>query len=400
MLGSQYKRFIDSLAIIMKILFFITSWGHGRGGHLFSLDHISREIGKKTEVKIISIGRGASDVVSKNTHFLAHIQFNGLSLLWLNGEIKKLAGDYEPDIIHCFDAACYGVLRMLPALKKHVFVLNKCGGPNPILYPQLENLVVFSKENLAWFESQPKFKDANIRLIPNRVSPLTAKSDPDCPKAQGCFTIVKVNRINSVYENDVLDSIRLVEYLKKHGCSIKLIIIGVVEDAIVYDGLRTKTKAGMLPVTFLTKDKYTQNASDYLYLADAVIGTGRGFMEAASLGIPLLTPVCNYEYPLLVDETNFEGLFETNFSPRNRASQSDISDNLLKVQRLITDTDYYQAQKDFSVSIFKRHFNVQGTASSYLELYNTAMLHGRKSKIFAEPLVKARNLYNIWRRYR
>lgn len=379
----------------MRILFVITVLGHGRGGHFFSLDHIAGEIAKQDNVKIISIGTGFSDVLSNNPYFLKHVPFNGLSLIKLNREMRQVAKEYEPDIIHCFDTKCYGVLTCLPALSKYPFVLNKCGGGNPAIYPKVENLIVFSKENKKRFEEQSKYKNSKIHLIPNRVSRLAIKEDPSCQKDQSHFTFVEINRINQAYKKGMLDSIELVKHLQSQNRPVKLIIIGVVEDAIFYDKLKTCTQKEGVPVTFLTEHRFTVKASNYLYLADAVIGIGRGLMEAASLGVPLLTPASNYNYPVLVDASNYEGFFETNFSPRNRVEEKDIAENLPKIYRLIKDPSFYKAQKNFSLSIFDRYFDVQGAREAYTKVYKAACLEGRKEGIMSDSLFKIRNFYSF-----
>ena len=381
-----------------KVLYIITTIGHGRGGHVFSLDHISKEMAKKADVRIISIGKAKDSILVDNPYFLKHVSFDGLSWINFHKEMTALTRDYKPDVIHCFDGMSYTLLTCLPLLIRYPFVVSKCGGENPVIYPRAHNIVVFSKENQTWFQLRPKFKDANIHLIPNRVSRLKLQEDKSLPKDTSCFTFVKINRINQKFKKDMLDSFELIRYLTKQHLPVKLIIIGCVEDEAAYEQLKLSIAQEQLPVSFVTDEKVTRKASDYLYLADAVIGTARSLMEAASLGLPVLTPASNYSYPVFVDSDNFEGFFATNFSPRNRVSQNDINQNLIKIKQLMTDKHYYKSQQEFALSVFDRYFNVENARDAYMKVYDIACAEGKKGKLLSDAMIKLRTIY-AFRRY-
>src|SRR5690554_5930469 len=156
----------------MKILYLITARGHGSGGHFHSLNHISEAIAGKCEVKICTYGTGKSIVLEKNPYFKKHIPFKGYNFLNFYRSLKQVLIDYQPDAVHCFDIAAYNIFTLFIGHNKYPIFLNKCGGPSPrYYYPLVQNLILFSQENYKWFIGQPKFKNSNIVVIPNRVNP-------------------------------------------------------------------------------------------------------------------------------------------------------------------------------------------------------------------------------------
>ena len=151
----------------MKILYIISVYGHGNGGHFHSLDHISRVISNRHQIKIISIGPGSSKIIKSSPFFEGHISFYGYNIIELRRNFNKLILRFKPDVLHFFDVACYNVWRVIFPLKKNKLVLSKCGGVNIHKFPFVRNLVLFSAENKNWFLSQKRFKKTNIALIPN-----------------------------------------------------------------------------------------------------------------------------------------------------------------------------------------------------------------------------------------
>jgi len=352
---------------------------HGRGGHYHSLNHISRKLAEEHDVKIVSVGPATGDVLEDNPYFYGHIFFDGISFISFRNRILALDRELKPDIFHCFDAPIYNVLRLFISSRRKKIVVNLCGGPNPIEFAHVKNLVLFSLENKEWFESQRKFDDTNIHLIPNRVSAVQLDDVPnEYVKDNQYFNIVRVCRILETYKKSVEDTIELVLFLKKSGIhNVRLYVIGTVEDGRVFSELRRKASSLKDDVVFVTDDKYTKEASRMLYLADAVIGVGRSAMEAASLGIPLLSINANGNHPVLLDETNIMDAFRTNFSQRNVFSQYNEENNLRKITRLISDPAYLKKQREFSQVFFKKYFAIETAAAAYTTVYKSSMYSKR-----------------------
>lgn len=364
----------------MKILFFISVHGHGRGGHFHSLNHISRKIGLENDVRIVSFGPGKSDIIESNPYFLRHIYFNGINLLSLKQTIKKISKSFHPDVYHCFDIGSYNVVRLFIPSNKEIIVINKCGGPNPKDFPHIKNIILFSKENQEWFLKQNKFKDANIHLIPNRVKPI--KLNPNyCPLKMdtNSFLFIRICRIGSFYKKSIEDSIELISKLVvRNIMNIKLFIIGVIEDNQIFNKISENKMVKDGFVILLTEPAFTNEASRMLYLANAVIGSGRGLMEAASLGKPILAIDKNGDVPVLLNDNYFKDAFYTNFSERNTFCNLNSEENLNRIIRLIEDKNYYSKISHFALNSFDNYFSIDKVSDAYLSVYKNAIMGKRK----------------------
>lgn len=364
----------------MKILYFISVHGHGRGGHFHSLNHISQKIGENHKVKIISFGPGKSDIIQSNPHFLQHIDFDGLNFFKLRTIIKQETCIFKPDIFHCFDEGSYNIVRLIIPSNKNILVLNKCGGPNPRHFPYVKNLILFSLENQEWFKKQNKFKNTNIHLIPNRVKALLPNEEfQPIEKKTGEFVFVRICRITAFYRKSIQDAINLVEYFhSKNIKNISLYIIGVVQDITTYNDFKENYLVKIGFVKFFTDPAYTDEASKMIYLADAVIGTGRGLMEAASLGKPLLVINKNGEIPVLLNDSNFHEAFKSNFSERNVFHKLKENDNIKSVSQIINNKDSYNANSSFVLKSFEKYFSLEKAKEAYPKAYKVSKTSKRK----------------------
>lgn len=356
----------------MRIAYFITARGHGRGGHFHSLNHISSAIGARNNVKIYVLGPGKSEIIESNSHFQDHIYFNGRNLFEFQRKLKRSIEVFRPEIIHCFDLTSYNLISLFCPKSKSKIILNKCGGPNPNRYPIVDNLVLFSQENYSWFKNNKKFMSSNIHLISNRINRTELDIKPQyknlVEKKDDEFSFVVIARIGEYYKDNLFKSISLIRQLSaKSLMKIRLYIVGTVESADTYKYLREEGKD--IAVTFLTEDIYTVKASNMLYLADAIIGTGRGLMEGMGHGKPVLTPASNSKLPIMVNAKNFDNFFRTNFSPRNKASESDILYNNNYILDIINNKDKYTQTCLFSEKMFKEFFDVESGIEKYMNAY-------------------------------
>lgn len=383
----------------MKILFFISVHGHGRGGHFHSLNHISMKIGEEHDVKIISFGPGKSDIIESNPHFLRHINFKGLDFFKLRKIIKQEARIFNPDIFHCFDVGSYNIIRLIIPSNKNILVLNKCGGPNPTHFPYVKNLILFSIENHEWFKKQSKFKSTNVRLIPNRVKSLQLNTDfVPIEKNPEEFVFMRICRIGHMYKKSIQDSINLIsKLLEANLINIKFYLIGVVQDPDVFEELKNHELVKSGHMIILTESLFTNEASKMLYLADAVIGTGRGLMEAASLGKPLLAINKNGEIPILLNEMNFNDAFKTNFSERNVFPKLNDDENIKSIAQIIYDKESYLANSFFVTQSFEKYFSLEKAKEEYSVAYKQSKTS--KRKLFADLPFILRNIFSFYRSY-
>lgn len=362
----------------MKILYFISLFGNGRGGHYYSLNHISSKISENHEVRIVSIGiEDNNAVVLSNPNFLKHINFYGLNFLHLRIVLLRIFKEFSPDVFHCFDSHSYNLVRLFINTNKDNVIVNKCGGPNPQkTYPYVPNLILFSQENLDWFKNKRKFRDCYISLIPNRVMKIELDYMP-LNKEKDQFSFVRICRIDKDNRKTIFDSIILVEQLKKKGFSqVKLYLIGVIRNFDLFSEINNNPLLKDGSLVILTDIKYTKEASKLLYLADAVLGTGRSLMEAASLKKPLLTFDANSNIPVLLTKENFCDAFRTNFSSRNIFKETDRNFN--NIERLISDKFYYNEVSTFSQQVFNDFFSLENSKEQYINVYDNSLKENRK----------------------
>lgn len=379
----------------MRVLFLITVRGHGTGGHFHSLNHISQAMAEKVEVGICSYGTGRSSILENNPNFQKHIPFNGLKILTLRKHLKKLINEFNPDIIHCFDTHAYNIFTFLFNPNKFSIFLTKCGGPNPEGFPLVENLILFSEENKKWFDDRAKFRKSNIVVIPNRVNPKIIEFNFRKPIIkENAFCFVRIARIGSAYKKSIEDSITLIKYLTNQNLNVHLYIIGAIQDTKIAEELTDKI-AG-LPISMINDEAYTKKASNLLYLANAVIATGRGIMEGTAISKPILTPAQNSEIPIAVNENNFETFFNTNFSERNRATEKCLEDNESTILNLIQNEEYYNLMSDFSKECFEKYFNTSTGVPQYLSFYEVNANSRRiPFNIFSNLVIKLKTWYSF-----
>lgn len=352
----------------MKVIYFIFVSAGGKGGHFHSLNHITQEIGNKNpSIRIITIGRETSPILNHNPFFYKHLYFSKTKFFSFYLKLYKEIKSFNPELLHFFDAHSYNVFFPISFFVKKYIVVNKCGGPNPNNYPIVPNLILFSEENLRWFLSRKQYNNTNIKVIPNRVTKINIIEHPEYIKDSSVFTFIRICRIGKTYYNSILNGINLIKELTGRGIKVKLIIIGKVIDESEYNSL-IKISDG-LNVEFIIDEDVTSEASNMLYLADAVIGTGRSAMESCSLGLPTLIPSKHYNFPILLTKSNFTNYFENNFTDRVSINDRDEQDVLTEITKLIFDKEYYNVISAFSIDVFYNYFDLEQASLLYLDFY-------------------------------
>lgn len=362
----------------MKVLFVLTCNGGGRGGHNHSLDHISRAIAQKTDVKIISVGLTESPVIKENPYYFGYFKFKWFSYFTLNKNFKELFKTFNPDIIHCFDSGSALLLMAQPTLFNKKIIYTKCGGPNErkSIAQVASDVFLFSQENFDSYKNNIRFKNSDLHLMPNRVFKidLWEEKEREILKDVNIFNFVRIARIGESYKKSMEQAIDLISKVVISDKKIKLYIIGVIEDKNVYKDLSKYADLKKVEVQFIT-NHLTDKASKMLYLADAVIGTGRGAMEAMSLGIPTLVPVRGEEFPELLTPKNFYGFLSTNFSPRGVSTTYDEVEIISNVNNLVHKSENYKEATVFAIDIAKKEFLVnEEIVEKYISIYKNTIL--------------------------
>lgn len=355
----------------MKILFLISINSHGVGGHVNTINQITKELEKSNQIRIVSIGGGNSQILKSNINYYKHIRFRGYELAKVYSEIEKICKVYSPEIIHCFDVEVFSLLKPYFIIKRKNVVLSLCGGKNPKVFPAVSNLILFSMENFNWFKRRKKYRNTYIKIIPNRIKEQNLVNQNIYREKYLEFTFVRISRIGRTYKKSIFDSINLINLLLKKGIKdIKLVIIGVIEDIHIFNEISSNELVKNGIVNIITDEDCTNEASKMLYLADAVIGTGRGAIEAASLYKPILLIDSKENIPVLLNDNNYVFAMKRNFSERNIFSKYNSEENVNNIIRLINDERYCINAGQSARKIFDKYYNISEVSKKYNEYYN------------------------------
>jgi hypothetical protein len=365
----------------MNILFIISSNGKGAGGHFNSLNQVSLEMGKVHQVKIVLLGKGNSPVVEDNPFFekkvtIGHSLSDFISLKnRLKNSLKNIFQGFVPDIIHCFDTDSLNCVLWSNLLPKTPIVLNKCGGRNPLKsnYQHANAIVTFSKENQQWFKNNGYYTANTIFLIPNRVRKLNLLPEEERKEkaSKEKVTFVRISRLGGAYEMTLRQTYNLLDQLSRK-IQVELFVIGKIQDNDRFNTLKVEGLNKNYTVHFITDDRAFKG-SDFLYLADFVVGTGRSFMEATSLRIPTLTPAQNTQTPILVTKANLENFLSTNFSERNIASKGSEAKTQEEIYQIINDSAYKEKVHKDTLELFEEFFGTSKIGQKYNEVYEFAI---------------------------
>ncbi|MDX9713782.1 MAG: hypothetical protein RBT56_14775 [Ignavibacteriaceae bacterium] len=360
----------------MKILFVTYASANGRGGHLHSMLHISDFISGFYDTKVLSLGNGDSCVLKASKNYIGSCIVSDVkSIVKLDNQLSQKLESFLPDIIHCFDEYAFFLCIHSKKFRSAKFVFTKCGGPSsPNNYWfYADNIVLFSAENYKWYQNKKQYKKANIQLIPNRVNELMIGDllPHGIKRNENTFYFMRIGRIGINYKSSILSLLGLVDTLQNaFSIQRKLVvyIIGVIENDIIFQEIKEVASERRVNVCFIT-DERTIHASQFLSLADCVLGTGRGLMEAMSLKIPVLTPVVNNQFPVLVTNSNFNDFLESNFSPRNYISNINKEEELHRIKEMINNEQSFNTIKNETYTLFKSRLSIDSTEDKYKRLY-------------------------------
>lgn len=360
----------------MKVLYIISTIGQGsgNGGHYYSLRTTVEHVNKKLDCAIIVIGTKESPVINQSKIKVYNLIFEKidiLNLIRIIRDIKNIAHIEEAEIIHTFDEDAFFFGSLISIICKKPYVHTKCGGGNPrIAFPKVNNLILYSRENMNYFQKSKRFNKSNIYYIPNRVGEFYQ----NISKINKIKSIINTNdklfliisRINNDKKNSLLQSINLINKLNADGLKSTLIIIGIIQDVKIYDEIKSNLNES---IHIFTDDDYTINASELIDVADFVVGSGRSFMEAASRGKIMLCPVNNSMYPLLITSDNFQEAFDKNFSHRLIINEFDSNENYIKISRTLTDQKYATHISKYIKSASDKYFDMGSKIDTYCEIY-------------------------------
>ena len=328
----------------MKIGLIVTSLGHGVGGHFVDAKSLYQSWkASGSDVHLICL-KNPSPV------------FQNVAAETIRGGmvITKLK-EFRFSRVFCFDLL--SLILCESAGLTTAFV--KCGGGNPTsFFPKLERVVAMSKENKSWFD---ELGYPQVKLIPNRVSRFQGDQSrvKEIQELVGDRKILlKIGRISEHYRSTLNQTIGLLGSLIEHyDCA--LVLVGPLESPKLKEDLISLSETNSLKdrVYFLDSPRFMREAHRLIPCADFVVGTGRGFMEAASLGKVLFAPVDEGDCAVLVTPTNIDHFLDYNISPRTPAVKNTWDKECVGFQPWVE-------------SYFDSHFNVNHTFDLYQDFSN------------------------------
>jgi hypothetical protein len=364
----------------MKILFVISSINSksgGMGGHYNSLLETANQLAQHHEVKIVNIGNTKAKALDKTHHECYRYIYPKGAVVSTYQSISDLVDTFCPDILHAFDTLAYFWVRLLSINKGIRCCMTKCGGTNPIYSPIAESLILFSHENIEFYKQKKSFKKSHLSLIPNRISAFPDDSHRiddlhnKLNKYDSGFRFLRISRIGNYYQNCAIQLVRLVNKLNNSGIKCCAIFVGTVESDKHLSELQ---ELGGTNTFFFLGEHYATNAKSIINCADAVLGTGRSFMEAASKGKMLLTPVEEWPYPAMITKNNFDNAFYYNFSERTVLRNETPEQNYNLIKTTINNSSKLKEAQQFSYCMFKQYFDSENITSKYEKVYSNALI--------------------------
>lgn len=361
----------------MNLVFFISSVNTkdgGNGGHYYSLIETINNLQNEHSCEIINIGTQKSKaLINQDFCTVTFFDSTNFSFFKVYQKVHSYLKNKDVDVIHAFDSIAYLWARALAKKIKTKLVLTKCGGANLVYYPYCSNLICYSLENYEFFKKSHKYDDTNLYLIPNRISEFNndefriEKLNQNINKDhQNLFKILRVLRISTYYEASLMQLINLVIELNSEKTRCILIIIGTNDDQQIVDNI---ISMNLDFIYIFNNDYFTINAKEIIDYSDAVLGTGRSFMEAASKSKILFSPVLASKYPMLITQNNFDKAFAYNFSERILIESYNEKENLSQIEKVLVNEDLKLELKVFSKTIFNKYFNSNALTAKHNFIY-------------------------------
>lgn len=351
----------------INILYIITTFEKGIGGHYFSLATTIEALNDKINPIVINIGKRPSPIIT-NIKCKKHQLKYSYNYFKIRKLVRDIADKNNINVIHCFDDRAYLFVRSKLFIN-YPCVLTKCGGPNQKYFPKISSLILYSQENYNFFIRKGRYK--SIQLVPNRVSPFPSNQNKiELLKKKinwkiDDIVLLRIARIDPYYKKSIQQSINIAKCLKKYYPEIKLILIGKVTNQNTLQEIKAQLGNNMF---LITENDYLTNSKELIDICDVYIGTGRGLMEGASKAKILLTPVANKKYPALVTDETFPSFFESNFSERNYCSKSD-EDISTEIAEAIKTKSAREIHSNYAKYIFDNHFNINNKTTWYTDFY-------------------------------
>lgn len=292
----------------------------------------------------------------------------------------KVIDEFKIDIVHAQDSVKLIPLYFAVGNKRKGFVYSQPGGPFSDKYPPIKSeFFVFSKELVDKYKSIKKYKSRDINIISERISSSIYK--PSINK-YNLKEGISENKINLMFlmrlhpqKKPFIDSLLAFgRSLCNHEISVNIIVAG---DGELKNYIETNAKS----IQLKSKNKVTWNFIGNIYSetkiaelinsATAVIGTGRGLMEAMACKKPAIILGENNEFEL-IQENNIDIISYYNFSGRHfkfHNRENNIKDIIIKLSSNVN----LEQISNFSFNYFESNLNASIGASKLIYLYKKSL---------------------------
>lgn len=354
-----------------------TKYHKGEGGHYYTVQHLYETLNKYISISICCVGQQLPmlynnnpkvdfvELDDNNNYFKdADLIYNYLCNKYSEANIKINSFDKHTTVIAQFIAYKYNI----------PFICTKPGmGIPKRFFPIVNNIILFSQADIRWF-SNKFFKPSNIYYLPNRINPNILKDVYDKTIEEfvfgNSFVFIRIGRINEKYHNINKRCIEFIEELNKHNLNCKLIMIGNV---VSNDSFRKLIKAVKCDnnYLFLTDNYRCTYSSKYIHYADAVLGTGRGFMEGTLKNKLMYSFADNCNFPVLVkpNKDYFNLFFEENFSGRTILRDGTNYDPVRETTYIISNNLTSEIKKR-QTNLFSSNFDIDVIINDYIKIYS------------------------------
>ena len=376
------------------ICFLVAANRTGVAGHHFSVRDISHSlnavVGNVDIIEIRAKGEEISRPLSKVNNFKS-FQLNSLApRQWI--KLYKHFDTESYDAIFCFDefSSRIGIVFNLFCLNKVVPV--KPGWVNSKSWTSAcAHFINFSKENFNYYKEQSKYSKVNLHHIPNRVQSVEPALDiiRDLKESLNILPdqkiIIAASRISKgdgrdngkrcVFES-ALELYRL-NKLDFKGWRIVMIGTPVNNEAAKWI---SKLCGDFDNVSIVTSNKYTENLSSILPMADVVFAMGRTAMEAMSAGTAVIIPTEDLKNSTLVDGVSFERLQDANFTHRFKINNDQKAFYEINgVSKIFSDMKYLDHVKRATKELFMNRLSLKIAVLSYMNVIEDISTMPRRS---------------------
>ncbi len=299
------------------------------GGHYISLRETAYFLKQWWDVSIIILGTKKCTIFD---HFEKVYRIETDDIHKAFKAFDKLNIINKNITLHTFDTHALLVGQKLSVKYKSKLVATKCGGPTRNLwYPKTSELILYTKEDVKWFNSHPSFRNVNKHYIPNRINqPVRNKEREDAFKKHfkdftSYYNIVCISRIINTKKKIFAQAIHHLEVTQKKKRA-QLFIIGVKTSDDLYQELKKRSDETK-NIHILTNSVFTNLASELLPCFDESIAMGRGAMESLVLNIDTYCPSSGNNTPIKITADNIEKLHQANFTGREFEDYKDANKN-------------------------------------------------------------------------